>query len=141
LSYNSSHKTFSTHNFDHAIPYSSIDFLLFQKRSKSVGSASQKVSLTQISVKPTQGSGGVPPTKLYVKPRSSFSRKRSKKRWFCFAEGFVSSDLGEADPSGLLLFQKRSKSVGSASQKVSLAQISAKPTQGVWGRAPSKTLR
>jgi hypothetical protein len=83
-------------------------FLLFQKRSKSVSSASQKV--------------------------------------------FLNPELGEADPGGLgaypqqnstlshfLLFQKRSKSVSSASQKVSLTQNSAKPTQGVWGRVPSKT--
>jgi hypothetical protein len=40
---------------------------------------------------------------------------------------------------GILLFQKRSKSVSSASQKNFLVQTSAKPTQGVWGHAPSKT--
>jgi uncharacterized membrane protein len=39
-----------------------------------------------------------------------------------------------------LLFQKRSKSVSSASRKLPLTQTSAKPTQGVWGRAPSKTV-
>jgi hypothetical protein len=91
---------------------------------------------------------GTPPAKLHVMWFSSFSEKK-QKRWFCLAEEYSSLELGKADPGiwafhqlkytlcGFLLFQKRSKSVGSASQKNILTRNSAKPTQGVWGHAPS----
>jgi hypothetical protein len=83
-----------------------------------------------------------------------FFQKKKQKALFRFAEFLGNPNLGEADPGGLgacpqqnaqlssfLLFQKRSKSVSSASQKAVDPQNSAKPTLGVWGRAPSKTLR
>jgi hypothetical protein len=126
-----------------------LGIVLFQKNKKRLPCRQQ----TRRS-RP-RGSGGVPPAKLYVKEVSSFPEKK-QKRWFCFAEETVGyPNLGEADPGGLgacpqqnstlrrfLLFQKRSKSVGSASQKRQLGtQTSAKPTQWVLGRAPSKTLR
>jgi hypothetical protein len=42
--------------------------------------------------------------------------------------------------NGILLFpEKEAKSVCSASQKALAAQPSAKPTLGVWGRAPRKS--
>jgi hypothetical protein len=76
-------------------------FLLFQKRSKSVSSASQKTL-------------GYPA-------------------------------FGEADPGGLGACPQQNSAlsslffsgVSSASQKT-INQLSAKPTQGVWGRAPAK---
>jgi hypothetical protein len=68
--------------------------LLFpEKEAKSVCSASQKVMgyLTFREAEP-RGFGGWPPKKpelvLLIEWFSSFSRKRSKKRLFCFAEGY-----------------------------------------------------
>jgi hypothetical protein len=50
-------------------------FLLFQKRSKSVSSASQKITGYPTLGEADPGrSGGVPPAKLHVNPFSSLNR-------------------------------------------------------------------
>jgi hypothetical protein len=91
--------------------------LLFpEKEAKSVGLLRRRKLSTQNSAKPTQGFGGLPPRKQCLKYRKQwlkvffFFQKKKQKALVCFAE-----DLWAP-------------------------KNSAKPTQGVWGLAPKKTM-
>jgi hypothetical protein len=55
-------------------------FFFQKKKAKSVSPASHKPLSTQLSAKPTQGVWGRAPKKIIWGWRTSFSRKRSKKR-------------------------------------------------------------
>jgi hypothetical protein len=99
--------------------------LLFQKRSKSVSSASQK-TVGYLTL------GEADPEKLYVE-RFLLFQKRSKSVSSASQKTVGYPTFGEADPgglgacpqknstlSGILLFQKRSKSISSALRNFSL---------------------
>jgi hypothetical protein len=96
-----------------------------------------------------RGSGGMPPAKLYVKPLSSFPEKK-QKRLFCFAEDYGLPKARRSRPRGsggmppaklyvkpLSSFsRKEAKAFVLLRRRLWATQSSAKPTQGVWGRAP-----
>jgi hypothetical protein len=130
----------------------SLDLVLFQKRSKSVSSASQKNMGYPTLGEADPGSGGSP-SKTTLSHFLLF-QKRSKSVSSASQKIMDYPTLGEADPGGLgacpqqsstlsgfLLFQKRSKSISSASQKNMGYPTLGEADPGGLGGAPSKTLR
>jgi hypothetical protein len=55
-------------------------FFFSRKEAKALVLLRRSLCLTQLSAKPTQGSGGVPPAKLYVNPLSSLNSRKKQKR-------------------------------------------------------------
>jgi hypothetical protein len=53
-------------------------FFFSRKEAKALVLLRRSWFGTQNSAKPTQGSGGVPPAKLFVKPLSSFPEKQKR---------------------------------------------------------------
>jgi hypothetical protein len=92
--------------------------------------------LTQTSEKPTLNS-------LY----GIFPEKEAKSVSSASQKAEFNPNLGEADPGGLgaspqkkSLQKKKQKALVPLRRILSLTQISAEPTLGVWGLAPRRTL-
>jgi hypothetical protein len=122
--------------------------LLFpEKEAKSVSSASQKaMGYPKL--------GEADPGQNYTLSHFLLFQKRSKSVSSASQKTMGYPNLGEADPGGLgacpqqnstlsgfFFSRKEAKALVLLRRRLWATQTSAKPTQGVWGRAPSKTLR
>jgi hypothetical protein len=121
---------------------------------------------TQCSAKPTLGVWGLPPRKrahkntIWADDTLLFPEKEAKSVCSASQKAIPYPNLGEADPGGLgacpqekehtkalfglmILFffqKKKQKAFVLLRRRPFHTQRSAKPTLGVWGRAPSKTI-
>jgi hypothetical protein len=126
-------------------------FLLFQKRSKSVSSASRKAMGYPTLGEADPGGLGACPQQNSTLRHFLLFHKRSKSVSSASRKAMGDPTLGEADPGSLgacpqqnstlshfLLFQKRSKSVSSASQKSMGCPTFGEADPGGLGACPQK---